>query len=166
MRFLSLIVGLLLTLNAHAGHDFIVYPEPLKAPASLFEDKYNNLQTLGHYQNKVVVLNFWATWCKPCLVEMPSLNKLAKMDKNLAILPIVGAQDNVSKVRSFYRRYKLYELGYFVDNQSFTAQSFQVVDVPTSFVFNKNGKLVAYASGAIDWMSPDNKAFLQGLLDQ
>lgn len=166
MKFLLIIITLFAAFNAYAEHDFVVYPEPLKAPVSLFEDKYGSLKTLGNFQNKVVVLNFWATWCKPCLVEMPALDKLAEINPKVAVVPIVSSKDDVSKVRTFYRRYKFKELEYFIDNQELTAQSYQVVDIPTSFVFDKDGRLVAYVSGVIDWTSPENQAFIKELSDQ
>lgn len=148
------------------GHDFVTYPEPLRAPASLFEDKNKELKTLGNFQNKVVILNFWATWCKPCVVEMPSLLNLQKKYKGqgLQVIPLVAEQEDVSKVRAFYRRYKLSELDYFVDNTGFTANSYQVESIPTSFIFNRNGKLIAYASGSIDWMTKANQDFIEQLL--
>lgn len=151
---------------AKADHDFVIYPEPLHAPTSLFANETGALKTLGNFQNKVVILNFWATWCRPCIVEMPSLNKLQTLSSNLAILPIISSSDDVSKTRSFYRRYKLNELDYFIDETDLTTSSYKVQEVPTSYIFNKQGRLVAYVSGSINWLSNDNVAFIKKLLDE
>ena len=126
MKFLSLLSILTVFAGlANATNDFVTYPEPLKAPVTLFETKQGSLNTLGNYQGKVTILNFWATWCKPCVVEMPSLNRLQGLyrSKGLAVIPLVGSDADVSKVRSFYRRYKLRELDYYIDNESITSQS-------------------------------------------
>lgn len=164
-----LIISILISANSFAyGNDFVKYPEPLRAPVSLFEDSHNNLKTLGNFQGKVVILNFWATWCKPCVVEMPSLKRLkTKYEKQgLAVVPLVGKSEDLSKVRSFYRRYKLTELGYYVDNSEITSQSYQVESVPTSFIFDKQGRLVASVSGSIDWMRFGNQKFIRELLEK
>ena len=159
------LISLLFTFNAVANDDFSLYPSPIKAPAAMFTDKMGNYKTLGHYQNKVVILNFWATWCKPCIVEMPSLNALQqKYQGKLAIIPIISEKEDVSKVRSFLRRYKLRDLEYYIDSNSFTAQSYQVTGIPTSFVFDKNGKLVSYVDGSINWLAPNNLKYIDKLI--
>jgi thiol-disulfide isomerase/thioredoxin len=164
-----LLISLFLTMflgKTYAQDDFSLYPEPFRAPSSLFEDKNGSLKTLGNFQGKVVILNFWATWCTPCMVEMPSLNALQQKHSNLAIVPIVAQGEDVSKIRSFYRNYKLSALDYFIDNNMFTAKSFQVENIPTSYIFNKDGELVAFVSGSVDWMSKDNQAFIESLLNK
>jgi len=167
MKFFSLLSILAILSNiASAENDFVLYPEPVKAPISLFETEDGNLETLGNYQGRVTILNFWATWCKPCVIEMPSLNRLQATykAKGLSIIPLVGDTEIVSKVRSFYRRYKLRDLRYYIDNEAMTGQSYQVTGVPASFIFNKDGKLVAYVDGSINWMSQDNRKFIEKLL--
>lgn len=157
--------SIILSLNANASNDFSLYPSPIQAPAAMFSDKQGNYKTIGHFSNKVVILNFWATWCKPCIVEMPSLNRLQQKYKGkLEIIPIISATEDVSKVRSFLRRYKLRDLEYYIDSNNFTAESYQVTGIPTSFVFNKDGKLVSYVDGSIDWMHPANIKYIEKLI--
>lgn len=151
-----------------AESDFTSYPMALKSPASLFKNEYNEFQTLAKYRGQVVIFNFWASYCKPCIVELPSLNKLQRKfrAKGLVVLPIISSREDVSKIRSFYRRYKIRELGYFIDSNGLTARSFKVSDVPTSFILNKEGKLVASVIGAINWMQTDNVKYIESLLKE
>lgn len=169
MKFFSFFSFFIIIFSSHAyaAHDFSLYPAPIKAPAAIFETSKGAYKTLGHFQGKVIILNFWATWCKPCIVEMPSLNRLQQKYKNdVKVIALISPKDNVSKVRSFLRRYKLRELGYYIDNTDFTAQSYNVTGIPTSFVFNKQGKLVSFADGSIDWMSKDNIEYLEKIITE
>lgn len=165
MKYIFILMSVFISFKATA-HDFALYPEPLRAPVSLFEDEHRNMLTLGNFQGKVTILNFWATWCKPCVIEMPSLRELQKKigTEKLAIVPLINSTETVSKVRSFYRRHKLKELGYYVDSDDMTTQSFQVTGVPVSYIFNKNGKLVASVDGPVNWMDKKNVEFIENLL--
>tara|TARA_Y100001960_G_C14710497_1_gene846731 strand:+ start:362 stop:865 length:504 start_codon:yes stop_codon:yes gene_type:complete len=167
MKILLVLLTLFTSFSAYA-HDFALYPEPMRSPVSLFEDQNGSIKTLGSFQGKVTVVNFWATWCKPCIVEMPSLAMLQRKfgKAKVAVVPVIRSSEKVSTVRSFYRRYKLRELEYYIDTNDLTAQSFQVDSIPMSFIFNKQGEVVASVNGSINWMDKSNVQFIQDLLDQ
>jgi len=156
------------TKQAFAATDFVLYPTPMRPPVSLFEDSMHNQKTLGHYQGKVVILSFWSLQCRPCILEMPVLDKLQRKFKHqkLEILPITYANTRVSQIRSFYRNYKVKDLSYFIDVDNLTSSSFGVEEIPTSFIFNKKGKLIASTRGLINWTSPDNVKFIENLINE
>lgn len=167
--FIILITIFLFNPNiAKAEHDFIIYPEPLRAPVSLFEDKHMEPFTLGSFHGKVTILNLWSVSCRPCIIEMPSLNKLKHKFKRekLAIITVAHSQNSMSKIRSFFRRYKLKELEYFKDKDNLTFDSYKTKEVPASFIFNKQGKLVASVSGVVDWNNSDNVKYIENLLKE
>ncbi|MCP4354950.1 MAG: TlpA family protein disulfide reductase [Proteobacteria bacterium] len=169
-KLILILVFILLisTKTAFAKHEFTVFSNPKSAPVSLFSNSYGEKQTLENYGEKVIILSFWDLSCKPCILEMPLLNRLQKKfrHKNVIILPISRDSSAVSQIRSFYRRYKLKNLSYLIDSGNFTGSSFGVEAIPSSFIINKKGQLVAKAAGLINWLAPENMSFIENLTNQ
>jgi len=153
---------------AFAMHEFELHSKPKMAPSSFFQNNQGKRQTLENYRGNIIILAFWDLSCKPCLLEMPLLNRLQKKfkNKNVIILPISQNVLAMSQIRSFYRRYKLKDLNYIIDSDNFTGSSFGVKAIPTSFIINKQGQLVAQTTGLIDWLSSDNVNFIEELITQ
>jgi len=100
--------------------------------------------TLSHLRGKVVLVNFWATWCGPCRLEMPDLDDLYSRFKSQGLVVLSITNEESSKVSTFVKG-----LGYhapvLLDPDSQAAKRFHVENLPRSFVFNRKGKLVAIA---------------------
>ena len=118
---------------------FSSYSKDLNLPKNLiiyekfkeYEDAYfKNMSdkdiNLIKYEGKLLLVNFWATWCEPCKEEMPSLDKLAvdKNFKNLEILPINIGQEKIEKIEEFYSKTKIKNLGIFYDTDVRLAKKF------------------------------------------
>ena len=106
------------------------------------------------------MLNFWATWCAPCKEEMPSLDSLLlnpKLD-NLKIFPINIGKDNIQKSEKFFKDLSIKNLDIYFDNQVTLAKDFSLRGVPTTILFNKEGKEFARIIGSIDF---NDKKFIQ-----
>ena len=117
--------------------------------------------------NKIVVgtplkLNFWATWCAPCKDEMPSLDELQSNTKlnNLKIFPINIGQEDTSKSELFFKKLNIQNLDIYFDAPITLAKKFSLRGIPTTILFNKEGKEFARIMGSIDF---NDKEFINWL---
>ena len=109
---------------------------------------------LGDYRGKVVILNFWGTFCPPCVEEMPSLEKLyrALRAKGLEVVA-VSVDESVSDIEAFRDRFGLSFL-ILHDKDARVAKAYQTFKYPETYVVDRDGKLVSKAIGAVDWIDP------------
>jgi thiol-disulfide isomerase/thioredoxin len=131
-----------------------------------FLDSKENLIKLSDYKGYLVMLNFWATWCAPCKEEMPSLDALKLNPKlsNLKIFPINIGKDNIKKSRKFFTDLNIKNLDIFFDGPVTLAKDLSLRGVPTTVLFNKEGKEFSRIIGSInfndkefhDWLSNYN----------
>ena len=119
----------------------------------IFMDKNQKNVNLDDFKGKLVILNFWATWCAPCKEEMPSLDELQSNTKfsNLKIFPINIGQENASKSESFFKELNIQNLEIYFDAPTTLAKKFSLRGVPTTIIFNKEGKEFARIIGSIDF---------------
>ena len=121
-----------------------------------FKDKTGVLINLSEYKNKLIILNFWATWCEPCKEEMPSLQNLQKNPnfKNLKILPINIGQEDKDSIKKFFSDVKINTFEIFYDFDVKLAKKFSLRGIPTSVLINKDGYEFAKIIGSIDFEDP------------
>ena len=114
------------------------------------------------YKGKLIILNFWATWCLPCKEEMPSLDNLqANISlNNLKIFPINISQESLPKAESFFKELNIKNLDIYFDAPITLAKKFSLRGIPTSILFNKEGKEFARIIGPIDF---NDKEFINWL---
>ena len=122
-------------------------------------DEEINIQNLD---SKLIILNFWATWCEPCKEEMPSLNRLQANQKlkNLKIYPINIGKENLNKVKSFFTELDINNLEPYFDNPSTLAKTFSLRGVPTTILLNSKGEEFARIIGSINF---DDENFINWL---
>ena len=128
----------------------------------IFMDINQKNVNLDDFKGKVVILNFWATWCAPCKEEMPSLDALqtnAKLD-NLKIFPINIGQEDITKSELFFKELNIQNLEIYFDAPITLAKKFSLRGVPTTILFNKEGKEFARIIGSIDF---DDEKFINWL---
>lgn len=132
---------------------------PVAAPFQL-KDIDGKLHKLSDYSGKVIVLNFWATWCPPCRFEMPSMERARKLTEkdNIVFLGINVGEDE-DTIFTFTADYPL-TFPLLMDINSDTIQSYPVVGLPTTYVIDPDGRIVYQAIGTRDW---DNSRILQQL---
>ena len=165
MRFLIIFIFLISNSFANEVKDIknLFINEELKKYDELtfLDDKYNRLN-LNNYRGKLILLNFWATWCAPCKKEMPSLDLLQtniQLD-NLKIFPINVGQDNLEKSLKFFEELKIKNLKIYFDNPITLAKKFGLRGIPTSIIINKDGYEFARIIGSIDF---EDKKFIDWL---
>jgi cytochrome c biogenesis protein CcmG/thiol:disulfide interchange protein DsbE len=122
--------------------------------------------TIENYRGKVVLLNIWATWCPPCKVEMPSMErlhqKLAGTDFQLVAVSV--DEEDSSVVNKFVHEYGL-TFPVLHDQDGSIRQIYQTTGVPESFVIDRDGVIVKKVIGAADWDAPVNENLIRRLLD-
>ena len=165
MRFLIIFIFLISNSFASEVKDIknLFINEELKKYDELtFLDDKNNRLNLNNYKGKLILLNFWATWCAPCKEEMPSLDLLQtniQLD-NLKIFPINVGQDNLEKSLKFFEELKIKNLKIYFDNPITLAKKFGLRGIPTSIIINKDGYEFARIIGSIDF---EDKKFIDWL---
>jgi cytochrome c biogenesis protein CcmG/thiol:disulfide interchange protein DsbE len=119
------------------------------------------------YAGKVTLVNIWATWCVPCKVEMPSMEKLylERAPKGFAIAAVSIDEGAPEDVQAFARDLKL-SFDILHDRSNRVSQLYQTTGVPESFLLDRNGVLVKRVIGAHDWDSPANRALVDRLLEE
>ncbi len=119
----------------------------------IFKDINNKDINLDNFRNKLVVINFWATWCVPCREEMPSLD-LLQSDKrlnNLKVFPINIGNEDLIKSESFFKELNIKNLDIYFDPTVSLVKKFALRGVPTTILLDKEGKEFARILGSIDF---------------
>lgn len=171
------VLAILLVLFAAVGTGAFVmrdelFPVGIGSRAPRFQartvDGTNRVRALEDYRGKVLVLNIWATWCKPCIVEMPSFERLHRQiaDTNLKIVAV--SVDDVVGADSVYKFARALGVTFDVllDSTHAIEREYQVVGYPETFVIARDGTIRKKWIGDADWSSPSNVALVRDLLRQ
>ena len=169
MRFLIIFIFLISNSFANEAKDInnlVINKELIKYDNITFINHMNKQVNLKDYNGKLVMLNFWATWCAPCKKEMPSLDLLQNNESlsNLKIFPINVGQEKIEKTLNFFEDLEIKNLNLYFDMPITLAKKFRLRGIPTTIIFNKNGEEFARIIGStdfgdekfIDWLSSYN----------
>jgi len=120
-----------------------------------------------HYKGAVTLLNIWATWCLPCRVEMPSMERVYQelAPRGFKIAAVSIDEGSPEDVRAFGQELGL-SFDLLQDRSTAVEQIFHTTGVPESFLINKDGIIVKRIIGPHDWSSPVNRALVERLLDE
>lgn len=131
-----------------------------------FTDADDKPLKLGDYKGKAVLLNFWATWCAPCVKEMPSLDKLqAEMGKDrFVVLPLSLDGPSKPKVAPFYADKKLANLGIYFDKGKKVMSALDISVLPTSVLIDPDGREIGRLEGEADWDKPEALALMKAAI--
>ena len=156
MRFLIIFIFLISNSFANEVIDIknlIINKELKKYDSLTFLDNKDNSLNLSDYKGKLILLNFWATWCAPCKEEMPSLDLLQtnKSLNNLKIFAINVGQDNIEKASNFFQDLNIENLDVYFDSPVTLAKKFGLRGIPTSILLNKDGLEFARIVGSINF---------------
>ena len=156
-KFLLVLIYLISTVIAFAEEldikNLVIHKENKKLSNITFTNINNELINLKDFSGKLIVLNFWATWCAPCREEMPSLDKLQELEEfqNLKIIPVNIGQEKVEKSLNFFQSLVLKILTYILIIQLSLQKLFSLRGLPTTVLINKDGEEFARIVGSIDF---------------
>ena len=133
--------------------NLVILKNPKIYEEVFFKDSNDYDVNLDDFKGKLLILNFWATWCAPCREEMPSLDDLQSNSNfdNLKIFPINIGQENFSKSDSFFKELGIQNLEIYFDAPITLAKKFSLRGVPTTILFNKKGEEFGRIMGSIDF---------------
>ena len=163
MRFLIIFIFLISKTIAEEAPNIknIVIHKELKTYNNItFLDINKKSVKLDDYKGSLVLLNFWATWCAPCKKEMPSLDALKSYSilDNIQIFPINIGKDNLKKAEKFFDDLGIKNIDIYFDSPLTLAKDLNLRGLPTTILFNKNGKEFARIIGSTDF---EDKKFIQ-----
>lgn len=146
----------------HALADYKGDPQP---PPLRLSDLHGHMLDLADLKGRVVLVNFWATWCPPCVHEMPSMQRLADhfKDKAFTVLGVNMAED-VASVKDFIQHRVKVDFPIVLDTNGEALKAWRVFAFPTSYILDKHGRIRYALFGGIDWDAPDIKQTLTKLL--
>lgn len=135
-----------------------------RAPDFTLKDMAGKNVSLSAFKGKVVLLNFWATWCPPCRAEMPAFNKLYNEQKSRGFEVIAISTDrSVSSVKDFLEKHKV-SFPVLFDGDRTAAKLYRVFSMPTTFLIDRNGTIVEKFYGEYNWSEPETKGKIEKLL--
>ncbi|MDC0598679.1 TlpA family protein disulfide reductase [Gammaproteobacteria bacterium] len=133
-------------------------PERTNSTISTFQDLAGNPIELSDYRGKKVFLNYWATWCAPCIREIPSIARAADILGEEEFVFLLASDESIEEISAFVREHEF--AGNFIKLNTFFA-SHGVEGVPSTFLFNAQGEQVNTWLGAYEWDSPEILAELR-----
>ena len=162
MKLLIIFIYLIIANSSYAFEkpnikNLVLIKNPKTYENVIFKNINQKDVDLDDFKGKLIILNFWATWCAPCKEEMPSLDDLQSNSKlnNLKIFPINIGQEDVSKSKFFFKELNIQNLDIYIDAPITLAKKFSLRGVPTTILFNKQGKEFARIIGSIDFKNEE-----------
>lgn len=152
-----------------SGHmqNFILAPL-LRSRAGLQWKDGNGKQVgLDHYKGKVVLLNFWATWCAPCIRELPSLDRLqaALGGDDFQVIALNVDREGKRKAKRMLRRLKLKKLSLNLDRELKVGKTLGLLNMPTTYLFDRKGREVGKLEGGAEWDEKESIALIKYFID-
>src|SRR5437763_1653368 len=172
-RFATVALALLVALSVASAAEeqkiklgeFIPATPPQPAPEVSFEDLDGKPASFADFRGKLLVVNLWATWCEPCLREMPSLERLqTKLDGKLVVAAVSEDRGGAKIVEPFVGKLGLDKVKIYLDPKSAVGHAFSVRGLPTTLVIDPEGRLVGRVEGAAEWDSAKMTTALQPFL--
>lgn len=153
MKFATLfVIAVLLSY----GSCFAAAQANQKAPDFTLEDMQGNKVSLSDFEGKVVIINFWATWCPPCIEEMPSMEKLQERFKGEDfVLLAVNVEENSRKIVERFLKKNPFSFPVLLDEDAVVQQIYGAYRFPETVIVGRNGDVVARIVGGRNWMDPE-----------
>lgn len=141
---------------------FVLHEKPRQIADVAFVDGDGRQMTLGEFRGRFILLNLWATWCAPCRIEMPTLDRLRENhgDARFDVLALSIDRAGVSVVRRFYEQIGVRSLAIHIDPSARAARSLGVLGLPTTLLLDPQGREVGRLVGPAEWDSPEMVRFL------
>jgi len=148
--------------------NFEVFPQPVETTDVTVLTKDGGKTTLNQFRGKYIVLNFWATWCGPCIRELPSLERLdaALPDDRAQVVLVSQDRAGFKQTERFLKKLDVNFPDNFVDERLKFSRALSIVSLPTTLLIGPDGKEVGRLVGHAEWDSPEALALVNWYLDR
>ena len=138
-----------------------------QAPDISFTTADGKRRELSDWRGKVVLLNFWATWCAPCRQEMPALDALqaALGDEKFEVIALSSERKGLAQVKPFFDDIGIQHLTTYLDPTLKSQRAFRVIGLPTTVLIDRQGMIVGRLAGPAEWNNQDVKALIRHFLN-
>ncbi len=145
---------------------FQVLTPPISTEGLAFLDKDGQSLELSAFHGRVVLINFWATWCAPCLAEMPSLNRLqiALGGADFQVITIATGRNENADIESFFTNQNISHLTRYRDPNLRLALALGAGSLPTTVLMDRDGFIIARLQGEADWDSEAARILIERLM--
>jgi len=143
-------------------NQFTFLEPPTPAPMTPIVDEHGSLLDLGRFRGRVVLLNIWATWCPPCIRELPALDRLqsALADRDFKIVALSIDSGDIEVPTSFVRGLGLKTLSVYLDFTAAMVDTLPLIGLPTTYLISREVTMIGYIVGEVAWDEPAAIAFL------
>lgn len=140
-----------------------VFKEPLDAPQTKFTGRDGEELSFADFKGRVVLVNFWATWCAPCVHEMPDLNRLQKAigGSSFQVITMSLDRQGYQVIDPFFEDAGIDSLEAYLDRSNKLSLEVGATGLPTSILLDKNGRIIARVVGPLEWDGPTAIEFIQ-----
>ncbi len=157
-------VPLSLTVSALYAGELRMLAQPVDAPSLSLPDMRDQTHTLTDYRGRVVLVNFWASWCPPCVIELPGLQRLAeRIGKDDFALLAVNVGENKHRARRALTM-TAFEQTVLLDTRSEAYDRWGASVFPTSYLIDKTGRIRLEAVGPLDWEGDEAVTAIEALI--
>ncbi|MDG2473699.1 MAG: redoxin domain-containing protein [Paracoccaceae bacterium] len=146
--------------------NILLNEEPTQVPSMDLVTLNNTSKPINFQQNKITLINFWATWCAPCREEMPSLNKLVKSvgSKDFSVIVVAAGRNSDDTIKDFFSKHDLINLKSYKDPKGKVSSNMNVLGLPTTIIVDQHSNELARLFGSTDWNSQEAIKFINTLL--
>jgi thiol-disulfide isomerase/thioredoxin len=143
--------------------NFIWHKSPVDVVDIEFRDGSDKIRRLSDFKGRVVLLNFWATWCAPCRREMPDLDALHKKYSGDDFLVLALSQDRkgLKAVKEFYAEVGVKSLELYIDQKARTGRKLRVPGLPTTILLSRKGQEIGRLVGPAEWFSDEAQKIVE-----
>ncbi|MEE8563647.1 MAG: TlpA disulfide reductase family protein [Alphaproteobacteria bacterium] len=147
---------------------FRLLGNPRPVPEVSFTDARGKVVRLARFRGKVVLLNFWATWCAPCRREMPALDRLQETlgGPRFEVVALSLDRSGLKAVRPYFQEIGLKTLAVYLDPRGKVQRIFNITRFPTTVLIDARGFEVGRVEGPAEWMAPEARALVRFFMDQ
>lgn len=145
---------------------FEIFERSQPTPATAFEDRAGNAVTLASFPGQVILANFWATWCVPCLVEMPALNRLQQRmgSEKFKVITISLDRNGYEVIDPFFAENRIDALEAYLDRSNKLSLEVGAIGLPTTVLIDAQGRWLGRYIGDADWDSDAAVQFLEAAI--
>jgi thiol-disulfide isomerase/thioredoxin len=146
--------------------NFVAHDEPQPGATVRFEDEQGRPRSIADFRGKIVLLNVWATWCVPCIKEIPALDHLAAAlnDADFEVVAVSIDRRGIDTVRKAFRDRDVRRLPIYIDRSGEALRTVRAVGLPASLLLDREGRELGRAAGAAQWDDSETIAFFRHIV--